>query len=601
MDYQYTLPLEYFKQLKTGQKTFVFDMQDAITNKQLEDDPVLDLRQGDTVQWNIAVPPGVSMVTWESTYDERIVMLKTNTYPEKGKEETLWPMGYDQMNPKPPVASLETIKLIKATTFKIRPLKDIKILNIKVSFLISDPALYEAWRVGGSPPANTDYPELVHEFEENILISRFSDMPSGPYRVMIPQAAVGWELSVNLLSAPNQNAKIYLAFDAPPVKDIATSITDEKTSLTRLWAGEQMKAIAMQGELTVPVSMTDFLANNFIADRSRWLYIDFDFPSGKALTVTSRIHVFEGEYNPEDYPDYEPPALTPFPKPFKPSIDFPPQLPYGDEFPPKNPNTQYMNTALDLASKGNMLKDPLKDMCIGAESGLDSMIDSILVSPYKSSVNFKELFNKVINFGIFSRDMQAISSQMFGNAGDKELISMPYSFAKTAAPVIGTNIPTVNTVLSIAQYKQTSNYYGERTQDACSAIRDIAGGLLQLGSDMVDKIGSIANEIKGIVSQVGQSIAKITSMIGAAVAKISQVMSDMMNGAINCIKNIGDAMEQLIRESTAGMIRSLNQLNPCASGVLLGDTLGGTPGILSPEMGELVREAPQLYNIDIDF
>lgn len=598
MDYQYTLPLSYFKQLKVGQKTVTFDLVTAISDNELDDVVELNLRQGDTMRWDIAIPPGVSMVTWAATFDDRVTILQTNSNQESGKEETLWPMDYDTMNPKPTPASLPAVKVIKAVSLRIRPLKDIKLENLQVAFLIADAPLYEAWRVGGSPPPNTTYTEWQHQYENGILVSRFSDMQSGQYRVLFPKGTTGWDVLAALYEYGEESVAL-LNFDEPPVEGTGTQIIDPSTTLERLWGGEQMKAYTPINSLFLPLS--SYLGGGtFITDRSRWLYIKVRYASGKALNVQSRIFIDDTPDDP-DGPDYVPPPVAPFPKPEKPRIDFPQMLPFGDEFPPKTPNVLFINKALDLASQDRMLNDPLKNICVGAETGLDNMLDAILVSPYANTVNFKELYNKVITFGVFSRDMQTISSQMFGNAGDKELVAMPYTFALNSAPSIGTNIPTVNTLLSMAQYKQVSNYYGERSTDSCAAIRDMAGGLLQLGSEMLDKIGAITSEIMSIISVAGQAISKVTALIGNAVARLNQVMSDMIYGAIDCIKNIGDATEQLIRESTAGLIRSLNQLNPCASGVLLGDTLGGTPGILSPEMGELVREAPELYDNELDF
>lgn len=819
MDYNFTIPDSAFTELKSGQRLFSYEMKTGGTGPQLQ---ATTLRQGDTVTFNVPIPPGVSVATWTSQYTNRVVVMSANNAKEVGTEEFLWPIGFSQVIPQPDLFSLPAVTNVQQTKFKIRPLQDTILLNVTVIFGIADAGLYEAWRTGSAPPVNMDYKEFKHEYMvdpsgppsafisfhqqplkiatsfngttydyatftgfqnqanpdgvagcaigfgtggcafpgggsillpeptnyswsanmwkvyiprgtkglnlvgflpqgaqaayvmrfgqepsrttplsgaeysaaqvvENIdrsfkdlcrdslelihvhdgggtlrmvggtlgafntgdqnksmdaggwlyfrqlngsglfsysggmdidmpkyaeayasmgfngqgdptgdgrnglLMGKFPNMPSGQYRILIPRGAKSWDIDVTT-AATGDGGKAWLAVDAPPVREETTLITDPEQTLTKLWALEKLKAEGAPGSSTFAISTTSATTNTFLADRSRWLYLDVDYPEGKAMNVESRIKVIDmgggsGVITPVTKP-------SPLPPPQKPLIDFPAVQEFPNDFPPKEANKEYVNAALDLAVAGNMVRDPVGPMCQEAESKLDVLVDAMASSPYAANADFQEFFDSVMSFTSFSRDMQTVTSNLFANPGDRRSSAVPYSFAVNTPEILGKEVPTVNSLLSVAQYNATSSYYGERSVDACASIREMAGNILQLGTEMVAGIGSMVDKITGLLATAGQSISEIMSAVGEAVAGINQIMSNMINGALTCVSAIANATEQLVRESTAGLINAMNQLNPCASAVLLGNGIDGAPGILTDEMSDLVREAPLNYNLD---
>ena len=129
--------------------------------------------------------------------------------------------------------------------------------------------------------------ELAHARSGDTLRHAQSGLPSGLYRVMIPAGTHLWRTGVQTYLS-DEPASALASFDAPPTAPGEPCGPDTRDTLARLWAGATLafESPARSGTLMLsqPESTSDFRA-----DRDRWLYLQLNFPAGKALGWQSQI------------------------------------------------------------------------------------------------------------------------------------------------------------------------------------------------------------------------------------------------------------------------------------------------------------------------
>ena len=142
--------------------------------------------------------------------------------------------------------------------------------------------------------------ELIHARTGGTLRNAEHGLPSGLYRILVPAGTHLWRVGVStyLHDAP---ASALAAFDAPPVPPGEPLGTDTRHTLERLWAGATLSFYSPPGSGTLSISAPDS-ASTFRADRDRWLYLQLEFPSGKALSFASQITLHEAP-KPEPLPE----------------------------------------------------------------------------------------------------------------------------------------------------------------------------------------------------------------------------------------------------------------------------------------------------------
>ena len=129
--------------------------------------------------------------------------------------------------------------------------------------------------------------ELIHTRTGDTLRNADHGLPSGLYRVLIPAGTHLWRVGVQTYLS-DEPASALASFDAPPTAPGEPCGPDTRDTLARLWAGATLafESPARSGTLMLsqPESTSDFRA-----DRDRWLYLQLDFPAGKALGWQSQI------------------------------------------------------------------------------------------------------------------------------------------------------------------------------------------------------------------------------------------------------------------------------------------------------------------------
>ena len=129
--------------------------------------------------------------------------------------------------------------------------------------------------------------ELAHTRSGDTLRNAQSGLPSGLYRVLIPAGTHLWRTGVQTYLS-DEPASALASFDAPPAAPDEPCGPDTRDTLARLWAGATLafESPARSGTLMLsqPESTSDFRA-----DRDRWLYLQLNFPAGKALGWQSQI------------------------------------------------------------------------------------------------------------------------------------------------------------------------------------------------------------------------------------------------------------------------------------------------------------------------
>lgn len=132
--------------------------------------------------------------------------------------------------------------------------------------------------------------ELHHTRSGDTLRHAQSGLPSGLYRVMIPAGTHLWRTGVQTYLSDDPASAI-ASFDAPPAAPGEPCGPDTRDTLARLWAGATLafESPARSGTLMLsqPESTSDFRA-----DRDRWLYLQLNFPAGKALGWQSQIDLY---------------------------------------------------------------------------------------------------------------------------------------------------------------------------------------------------------------------------------------------------------------------------------------------------------------------
>ena len=129
--------------------------------------------------------------------------------------------------------------------------------------------------------------ELIHTRTGDTLRNAEHGLPSGLYRILIPAGTHLWRVGIStyLHDAP---ASALAAFDAPPVPPGEPLGTDTGRTLERLWGGATLSFYSPPGSGTLSISAPES-TSTFRADRDRWLYLQLEFPAGKALSFASQI------------------------------------------------------------------------------------------------------------------------------------------------------------------------------------------------------------------------------------------------------------------------------------------------------------------------
>lgn len=129
--------------------------------------------------------------------------------------------------------------------------------------------------------------ELIHARTGDTLRCAEHGLPSGLYRIHVPAGTHLWRVGIStyLHDAP---ARALAAFDAPPVAPTEPLGTDTRHTLERLWGGATLSFYSPPGSGTLSISAPEN-TSTFRADRDRWLYLQIEFPAGKALSFSSQI------------------------------------------------------------------------------------------------------------------------------------------------------------------------------------------------------------------------------------------------------------------------------------------------------------------------
>lgn len=129
--------------------------------------------------------------------------------------------------------------------------------------------------------------ELIHTRTGNTCRYKQSDLPSGLYRILIPAGTHLWRTGVQTYLS-DEPASALASFDAPPTRPGEPCGPDTRNTLARLWAGATLAFESPARSGTLMISQPES-TSVFRADRDRWLYLQLNFPSGKALGWQSQI------------------------------------------------------------------------------------------------------------------------------------------------------------------------------------------------------------------------------------------------------------------------------------------------------------------------
>lgn len=131
-------------------------------------------------------------------------------------------------------------------------------------------------------------------------------IPSGAYKVRIPQGAQAWHLVTQTGSLPVP-CSVIMSMDAPPDALRAVEVGhDYRNVLQRLWAGETLRSDTPAESGVLSVSQPE-AGGAWRADRERWVYLQFDFGPYRCRSMQSQIDL---------HSDAAPtPAPAPLPEP----------------------------------------------------------------------------------------------------------------------------------------------------------------------------------------------------------------------------------------------------------------------------------------------
>ena len=159
MNHTFEIPLETFGPLRPGQTSIsleLFGTANGATGPHL---PVELLRAGDTVAWSVPVPPGVAVVGWQTEFNNKIAVFSANSGPQLSYEPPLYPVGY---NPNTDAKPTTPARALQVATLGITALQDVLLMTLRITWTITDPAMYEAWRTNGAAlPAPESREELT--------------------------------------------------------------------------------------------------------------------------------------------------------------------------------------------------------------------------------------------------------------------------------------------------------------------------------------------------------------------------------------------------------------------------------------------------------
>lgn len=129
--------------------------------------------------------------------------------------------------------------------------------------------------------------ELIHTRTGNTCRYKQSDLPSGLYRILIPAGTHLWQVGINTYLSDDP-ASAYACFDKSPAEPYEDAGVDTRDVLARLWHGATLSFYGLPGAGALTMSQPE-RTSTFRADRDRWLYLQFNFPAGRALAVNSII------------------------------------------------------------------------------------------------------------------------------------------------------------------------------------------------------------------------------------------------------------------------------------------------------------------------
>ena len=129
--------------------------------------------------------------------------------------------------------------------------------------------------------------ELIHTRTGDTLRNAQSGLPSGLYRILIPAGAHLWRTGVQTYLS-DEPASALASFDAPPTGPGEPCGSDTRNTMARLWAGATLSFYSPERSGTLMISQPES-TSPFRADRDRWLYLQLNFPDGKALGWQSQI------------------------------------------------------------------------------------------------------------------------------------------------------------------------------------------------------------------------------------------------------------------------------------------------------------------------
>lgn len=158
MNHTFEIPMPTFGPLRPGQTSISLELFGTANGAQGEHLPVELLRAGDTVTWSVPVPPGVSVVGWQTEFNNKIATFCSNGGPQLSYEPPLYPVGY---NPNTDAKPTTPARALQMTTLGITALQDVLLMTLRITWTITDPALYDAWRTNGAAP--TPAPENQDE------------------------------------------------------------------------------------------------------------------------------------------------------------------------------------------------------------------------------------------------------------------------------------------------------------------------------------------------------------------------------------------------------------------------------------------------------
>lgn len=132
--------------------------------------------------------------------------------------------------------------------------------------------------------------ELVHNREGNILRHVEPGLVSGLYKILVPKDTHVWRTGITTYLY-DEPASAILSFDVPPIGSGTPCGPDTREVLNRLWAGAILSFDSPARSGSLMLSQPEN-TSPFRAEQDRWLYLQLNFPAGKALNWTSQIDLY---------------------------------------------------------------------------------------------------------------------------------------------------------------------------------------------------------------------------------------------------------------------------------------------------------------------